>query len=128
VLYQVNGVRRERLPSAARLRAPTRKMPSDSVADLGDINAKARDTRSACQARDSANSRNQAITRAEYECVAGLQDAFIAASPIERAGDPGRRPGRGGEHAARAARPAHEHEHEHEHKGFPAPSPGRTDP
>jgi hypothetical protein len=97
-------------------------MPNDSVTDLGDINAKARDTRSACQARDFANSRNQAITRAEYEYVAGLQDAFIAVSPIERAGDPGSRPGQGGEHAARASRPAHEHEHEHD--GFPGSFPG----
>jgi hypothetical protein len=120
VLYQVNGVRRERLPSAARLRAPTRKMPNDSVTDLGDINAKARDTRSACQAGDFANSRNQAITRAEYEYVAGLQDPFIAASPIERAADPGSRPGQGGEHVPRAARPAHAHEHD----GFPGSFPG----
>jgi hypothetical protein len=122
VPYQVNGVRRERLPSAARLCAPTRKMPNDSVTDLGDINVKARDTRSACQAGDFANSRNRAIARAEYECVAGLQDAFIAASPIERAADPGSRPGQGGEHAPRAARPAHEHEHER--KGFPGSFPG----
>jgi hypothetical protein len=109
VLYQVNGVQRERLPSAARLRALTRKMPNDSVTKLGDINVKARAGSrgpwSACLVEHSANSGGQAITRAGCERVDGLQDAYIAASPIERAGDPGGRPARGGEHAARAARP-----------------------
>jgi hypothetical protein len=99
-------------------------MPNDSVTDLGHINVKARagsrGPRSACLVEHSANSCGQAITRAGYERVDGLQDAYIAASPIERAGDPGGRPARGGEHAARAARPAHEHEHE----GFPGSLPG----
>jgi hypothetical protein len=101
-------------------------MPNDSVTKLGDINVKARagsrGPRSACLVEHSANSGGQAITRAGYERVDGLQDAYIAASPIERAGDPGGRPARGGEHAARAARPAHEHEYEHE--GFPGSFPG----
>ncbi len=84
MVYQVNGSRVEWNPSAARLRELTEKMPNASVTEFGNVNVKARvdsrSTRSTYLVEDSANSRGQTITRAEYERVAALQDAHIAAS------------------------------------------------
>jgi phosphoenolpyruvate carboxykinase (ATP) len=84
VVYQVNGSRVEWNPSAARLRELTEKMPNASVTEFGNVNVKARvdsrSTRSTYLVEDSTNSRGQTITRAEYERVAALQDAHIAAS------------------------------------------------
>jgi phosphoenolpyruvate carboxykinase (ATP) len=84
VIYQVNGSRVEWNPSAARLRELTEKMPNASVTEFGNVNVKARvdsrSTRSTYLVEDSTNSRGQTITRAEYERVAALQDAHIAAS------------------------------------------------
>jgi phosphoenolpyruvate carboxykinase (ATP) len=84
VVYQVNGSQVEWNPSAARLRELTEKMPNAAVTEFGNVNVKARvdsrSTRSTYLAEDSTNSRGQTITRAEYERVAALQDAHIAAS------------------------------------------------
>jgi hypothetical protein len=147
VVYQVNGSRVEWNPSAARSRELTGKMPNASVTQFGNVNVKARadsrGTRSTYLAGDSANSRGQTITQAEYERVAVLQDARIAVQgAVEWAGDPdfgyhvaaagpgvddieilqpGRRcdrPGRAGEHAARAARL------KQERQDFPGSFPG----
>jgi phosphoenolpyruvate carboxykinase (ATP) len=83
-MYQVNGSRVEWNPSAARLRELTEEMPNASVTEFGNVNVKARvdsrSTRSTYLVEDSTNSRGQTITRAEYERVAALQDAHIAAS------------------------------------------------
>jgi hypothetical protein len=81
---QVNGSRVEWNPSAARLRELTGKMANASMAEFGNVNVKARvdsrSTRSTYLVEDATNSRGQTFTRAEYERVAALQDAHIAAS------------------------------------------------
>jgi hypothetical protein len=84
VVYQVNGSRVEWNPVTSRLRELTEEMPNASVTEFGSVNVKARadsrSTRSTYLVDDSANSRGQTITRAEYERVAALQGARIAAS------------------------------------------------
>jgi phosphoenolpyruvate carboxykinase (ATP) len=84
VAYQVNGSRVEWNPTAARLRELTEKMPNASVTEFGNVNVKARvdsrSTRSTYLVDDSTNSRGQTITRAEYDRVATIQDAYIATS------------------------------------------------
>jgi phosphoenolpyruvate carboxykinase (ATP) len=84
VAYQVNGSRVEWNPTAARLRELTEKMPNASVTEFGNIAVKARvdsrSTRSTYVVEDSTNSRGQTITRAEYDRVSGVQDAYIAQS------------------------------------------------
>jgi phosphoenolpyruvate carboxykinase (ATP) len=84
VAYQVNGSRVEWNPTAARLRELTEKMPNASVTEFGNAVVKARvdsrSTRSTYIVEDSTNSRGQTITRAEYERVSGIQDAYIAQS------------------------------------------------
>lgn len=84
MVYQVNGPRVEWNPSAARLRELTGGMPNASVTQFGNVSVEARvgsrSTRSTYLADDSTNSRGQTITRAEYERVAALRDAYIAAS------------------------------------------------
>src|SRR4029078_9652481 len=59
-------------------------MPNASVTEFGNVNVKARvdsrSTRSTYIVDDSTNSRGQTITRAEYDRVAALQDAYIANS------------------------------------------------
>ena len=75
MVYQVNGSRVEWNPSPARLCELTEEMPNASVTEFGNVNVKARvdsrSTRSTYLVDDSANSRGQTITRAEYERVAG---------------------------------------------------------
>ncbi len=82
--YQVNGSRVEWNPTAARLRELTEKMPNASVTEFGNVVVKARvdsrSTRSTYIVEDSTNSRGQTITRAEYDRVSGIQDAYIAQS------------------------------------------------
>lgn len=82
--YQVNGLRVEWNPTAARLRELTEEMPNASVTEFGNVAVKARvdsrSTRSTYIVEDSTNSRGQTITRAEYDRVAALQDAHIATS------------------------------------------------
>jgi phosphoenolpyruvate carboxykinase (ATP) len=84
VAYQVNGSRVEWNPAAARLRELTGEMPNASVTEFGNVNIKARvdprSTRSTYLVGDSANSRSQTITRAEYNRAAAIQDAHIAKS------------------------------------------------
>jgi ATP-dependent phosphoenolpyruvate carboxykinase len=84
VAYQVNGSRVEWNPAAARLRELTEEMPNGSVTEFGNVAVKARvesrSTRSTYIVEDSANSRGQTITRAEYDRVAAIQDAHIAKS------------------------------------------------
>jgi phosphoenolpyruvate carboxykinase (ATP) len=84
VAYQVNGSRVEWNPAAARLRELTEKMPNASVTEFGNVVVKARvdsrSTRSTYIVEDSTNSRGQTITRAEYERVSSIQDAYIAQS------------------------------------------------
>jgi phosphoenolpyruvate carboxykinase (ATP) len=69
---------------AARLRELTEKMPNASVTEFGNVVVKARvdsrSTRSTYIVEDSTNSRGQTITRAEYDRVSGIQDAYIAQS------------------------------------------------
>jgi hypothetical protein len=133
-VYQVNGSRVELNPCAARLREPTDKMPNAAVTESGNAHVKARvdprSIRSTYLVEDSTNSHGQTITRAEYERVASLQDAHIAASHMvvvdgvigsdpkfrtrarlawttSRSSSPASspaRPGRAGEHAAMATR------------------------
>ena len=99
VAYQVNGSRVEWNPAAARRREPTGKRPDACVTECGNVNVKARASRgarSAYGAEDSANSRGQIITRAEYERVAALPDAHIAVSRtvvVDGLGGPDRKPG-----------------------------------
>ena len=82
--YQVNGSQVEWNPTAARLRELTEKMPNASVTEFGNVVVKARvdarSTRSTYLVEDSTNSRGQTITRAEYDRVAAIQDAYIARS------------------------------------------------
>ena len=82
--YQVNGSRTEWNPTAVRLRELTEKMPNASVTEFGNVVVKARvdarSTRSTYIVEDSTNSRGQTITRAEYDRVSGVQDAYIAQS------------------------------------------------
>jgi hypothetical protein len=82
VVYQVNGSRVEWNPSPARLRELTGEMPNASVTEFGNIKVKARvdsgSTRSTYLVDDSANSRGQTITRAEYDRVAKRQEAANA--------------------------------------------------
>ena len=82
--YQVKGSRVEWNPSAARLRELTEQMPNAAVTEFGNVNVKARvdsrSTRSTYLVDDSTNSRGQTISRDEYDRVAALQDAHIAAS------------------------------------------------
>jgi len=84
VVYQVSGSRVEWQPTATRLRELTEKMPNATVTEFGNVNVKARvdarSTRSTYLVEDATNSRGQTITRAEYERVAALQDAYIAKS------------------------------------------------
>jgi phosphoenolpyruvate carboxykinase (ATP) len=84
VAYQVNGSRVEWNPTAARLRELTEKMPNASVTEFGNVVVKARvdsrSTRSTYIVEDSTNSRGQTITRAEYDRVSAVQDAYIAQS------------------------------------------------
>jgi len=84
VAYQVNGSRVEWNPTAERLRELTEKMPNASVTEFGNVAVKARvdsrSTRSTYIVEDSTNSRGQTITRAEYDRVAAIQDAYIAQS------------------------------------------------
>jgi ATP-dependent phosphoenolpyruvate carboxykinase len=84
VAYQVNGSRVEWNPSAARLRELAEEMPNASVTEFGNVAVKARvdsrSTRSTYLVEDSTNSRGQTITRAEYDRVAAIQDAYIAKS------------------------------------------------
>ncbi|HEX3195738.1 MAG TPA: phosphoenolpyruvate carboxykinase [Streptosporangiaceae bacterium] len=80
--YQVNGSRVEWNPTAARLRELTEEMPNATLTEFGNVNVKARvdsrSTRSTYIVDDSTNSRGQTITRAEYDRVAAIQDAYIA--------------------------------------------------
>ena len=80
--YQVNGSRVEWNPTAARLRELTEEMPNATLTEFGNVNVKARvdsrSTRSTYIVDDSTNSRGQTITRAEYERVAAIQNAYIA--------------------------------------------------
>ena len=82
--YQVNGSRVEWNPAAARLRELAEEMPNASVTEFGNVAVKARvdsrSTRSTYLVEDSANSRGQTITRAEYDRVAAIQDTYIAKS------------------------------------------------
>ena len=82
--YQVNGSRVEWNPTAARLRELTEEMPNATLTEFGNVNVKARvdsrSTRSTYIVDDSTNSRGQTITRAEYDRVAAIQDAYIAKS------------------------------------------------
>ena len=84
--YQVNGSRVEWNPTAARLRELTEEMPNASVTEFGNVAVKARvdsrSTRSTYLVEDSTNSRGQTITRAEYDRVAAIQDAYIAQSDM----------------------------------------------
>jgi phosphoenolpyruvate carboxykinase (ATP) len=84
VADQVKGSQVEWNPTAARLRELTEKMPNASVTEFGNVDIKARvdarSTRSTYLVDDSTNSRGQTITRAEYDRVAALQDAYIAQS------------------------------------------------
>jgi phosphoenolpyruvate carboxykinase (ATP) len=86
VFYQVSSSRMEWNPSPAGLRELTEKMPNASVTEFGNVNVKARvdsrSTRSIHLVEDFVNSRGQAITRAEYERVAALQEAYIATSSM----------------------------------------------
>jgi hypothetical protein len=111
VVYQVNGSRVERDPAAARWRELTEEMPDAPVTEFGNVNVKTRSgscgTRSTYLVDDSADSRGQAIIRAEYERAAALQDARIAASRmVVASGLPGRKTsGSAGPAGATAARP-----------------------
>src|SRR6201995_625124 len=57
-------------------------MPNAKLTEFGNVNVKARvdsrSTRSTYLVDDSTNSRGQTITRAEYDRVAAVQDAYIA--------------------------------------------------
>src|SRR5689334_15924412 len=57
-------------------------MPNATLTEFGNVNVKARvdsrSTRSTYIVDDSTNSRGQTITRAEYDRVAAIQDAYIA--------------------------------------------------
>jgi phosphoenolpyruvate carboxykinase (ATP) len=59
-------------------------MPNATLTEFGNVNVKARvdsrSTRSTYIVADSTNSRGQTITRAEYDRVAAIQDAYIAKS------------------------------------------------
>src|SRR5436853_5852019 len=59
-------------------------MPNSQVTEFGNVVVKARvdsrSSRSTYIVEDSTNSRGQTITRAEFDRVAGLQDAYIAKS------------------------------------------------
>jgi phosphoenolpyruvate carboxykinase (ATP) len=82
VAYQVSGSRVEWNPTAARLRELTEEMPNSQVTEFGNVVVRARvDSRSARSTylvEDSTNSRGQTMTRAEYDRVAEMQDAYIA--------------------------------------------------
>ena len=84
--YQVSGSRVEWNPTAARLPELTEKMPNASVTEFGNVVVKARvdsrSTRSTYIVEDSTNSRGQTISRAQYDRVSGVQDAYIAQSHL----------------------------------------------
>jgi len=83
VAYQVNGSRVEWNPTAARLRELAEQMPNSQVTEFGNVAVKARvdsrSTRSTYLVDDATNSRGQTITREEFNRIAALQDAYIAA-------------------------------------------------
>jgi phosphoenolpyruvate carboxykinase (ATP) len=82
VAYQVNAASVEWNPTAGRLRELTEKMPNSQVTEFGNVAVKARvdsrSTRSTYIVDDSTNSTKQTVTRAEYDRIAAMQDAYIA--------------------------------------------------
>jgi phosphoenolpyruvate carboxykinase (ATP) len=83
VTYQVNAKSVEWNPSPGRLRELTEKMPNSQVTEFGNVVVKTRvDSRSKASTYivtdDPDSVTDQTITRAEYERIAALQDAYIA--------------------------------------------------
>jgi phosphoenolpyruvate carboxykinase (ATP) len=82
VAYEVNATAVEWNPSTERLRELTEKMPNCQKTEFGNVVVKARvdsrSTRSTFVVDDSTNAVKQTITRAEYDRVAAMQDAYIA--------------------------------------------------
>jgi phosphoenolpyruvate carboxykinase (ATP) len=86
VAHQVKAAVVEWNPAAERLRELTEKMPNASVTEFGNVAVKARvdsrSTRSTYLVEDSTNATKQTITRAEFDRLAGVQDAYIAESHV----------------------------------------------
>jgi phosphoenolpyruvate carboxykinase (ATP) len=82
VAYEVKASSVEWNPGPERLRELTEKMPNSSVTEFANVVVKARvDSRSSKStfiAEDSTNATKQTITRAEYDRVADVQEAYLA--------------------------------------------------
>lgn len=80
--YELTSQRVEWNPSPQRLRELAEKMPNAQLTEFGNVNIKARvDSRSKGSTYvvdDSTNETKQTISRAEYERISALQDAYIA--------------------------------------------------
>src|SRR5215469_12972116 len=84
VVYELKAAATEWNPSAERLRELTELMPNSQKTEFGNVVVKARvdsrSTRSTFIVDDSTNTGKQTITRAEYDRIAAVQDAYIAGS------------------------------------------------
>jgi phosphoenolpyruvate carboxykinase (ATP) len=82
VAYDIKAKSVEWNPGPARLRELAENMPNSQKTEFGNVVVKARvDSRSARSTYlvdDATNATNQTITRAEYDRVAAVQDAYIA--------------------------------------------------
>jgi phosphoenolpyruvate carboxykinase (ATP) len=86
VAYEVKARSVEWNPTPARLRELTEKMPNAAVTEFGNVAVKARvdsrSSKSTYTVDDSTNATKQTITRAEYDRVAGVQDAHLAHADV----------------------------------------------